>query len=61
LTIQDDGVGLPTDLAINQLSSLGLKIVYDLVLQLQGELILTRSQGTTFQLIFSELQYRRRL
>jgi len=61
LTIQDNGIGLPADFDVNQLSSLGLKIVYDLVLQLQGELILTRSQGTTFQLIFSELQYRRRL
>lgn len=61
LTIRDNGVGMPVDLNLNQLQSLGLKIAYDLAWQLQGTLTMSRSQGTQFQLTFSELVYRKRL
>jgi PAS domain S-box-containing protein len=60
LTIQDTGVGIPTELDLSALSSLGLRIAYDLALQLQGTLELTRTPGTQFRFTFSELEYRKR-
>jgi PAS domain S-box-containing protein len=60
LEIADNGVGIPVDLDLNTLSSIGLKITYDLATQLRGTLELDCSKGTRFQLTFSELQYRRR-
>ncbi len=61
LTVQDTGIGIPADFDFSNLKSLGLKIVDDLTLQLRGTLKLDRSQGTQFQLTFSELVYHRRL
>jgi PAS domain S-box-containing protein len=60
LSVQDNGVGIPENLDINNLKSLGLKIAYDLTLQLRGTLELARTNGTRFQLTFSELKYRKR-
>jgi PAS domain S-box-containing protein len=60
LTIEDDGIGMPDALDLEHLDSLGLKIAYDLARQLRGTLELNRSQGTKFQLLFSELKYRKR-
>ncbi|MDZ8106450.1 MAG: PAS domain S-box protein [Nostoc sp. DedQUE12a] len=57
LTIQDNGVGMPESLNIKKLKSLGLKIAYDLALQLEGKLELDTSNGTIFRLIFSALEY----
>jgi two-component sensor histidine kinase len=61
LTVQDDGIGISEDLDIANLKSLGLKIAFDLALQLRGKLELSRLNGTRFQLLFSELNYRKRL
>jgi two-component sensor histidine kinase/GAF domain-containing protein/HAMP domain-containing protein len=60
LEIADNGVGIPIDLNLEHLKSVGLKITYDLATQLRGTLNLNRNHGTHFQLIFSELQYRKR-
>jgi PAS domain S-box-containing protein len=60
LTVQDNGVGIPGDLDLKNLNSLGLKIAYDLALQLRGTLELERTQGTLFRFTFSELEYRQR-
>lgn len=60
LTVQDNGIGMPADFNLAGLKSLGLKIAYDLALQLQGTLTLDSVRGTCFQLTFSELQYHRR-
>ncbi|MBD2683402.1 MULTISPECIES: PAS domain S-box protein [Nostoc] len=57
LTIQDNGVGMPESLNIKKLKSLGLKIAYDLALQLEGKLELDTSNGTIFRLTFSALEY----
>ncbi|MBI4783963.1 MAG: PAS domain S-box protein [Oscillatoriophycideae cyanobacterium NC_groundwater_1537_Pr4_S-0.65um_50_18] len=61
LTVQDNGVGIPADLNLKELKSLGLKIAYDLALQLRGNLELDCTCGTRFQLTFSALKYRNRL
>ncbi|AFY35804.1 PAS domain S-box protein [Calothrix sp. PCC 7507] len=60
LTIQDNGVGIPESLNLKKLKSLGLKIAYDLVLQLEGNLELERTNGTLFRLTFSALEYGQR-
>lgn len=62
LTVQDNGVGMPETLDIRALQSLGLKIAYDLALQLEGNLELERleSGGTRFRLSFAALEYVKR-
>lgn len=61
ICIQDNGVGFPDGVDFRNTESLGLQLVCLLTQQLQGTLEMRREQGTTFQLTFSELNYRRRL
>ena len=61
LTIKDDGVGVPKDFSFNKTDSLGLRLVRILTRQLEGDIELDFSQGTSFQLTFSELNYSDRL
>ncbi|MBW4520469.1 MAG: PAS domain S-box protein [Scytolyngbya sp. HA4215-MV1] len=60
LSIQDNGVGIAETVDLKHLKSLGLKIAYDLALQLRGHLALDRTHGTRFELTFSALNYRQR-
>ena len=53
LTISDDGVGIPVDLNIEDVDSLGLQLVNSLVDQLDGELELKRNNGTEFTIRFT--------
>ena len=48
LVIQDDGIGLPDDININDLNSLGLKIIDLLVQQLGGKVEVNNSNGTCY-------------
>jgi PAS domain S-box-containing protein len=52
LTIKDDGVGLPEKLDIDEPGSMGLHLVNVLVAQLQGELELSRTRGTSISIKF---------
>lgn len=53
LTVADDGVGLPEDFDINQLQSLGLRLISTLCSQLEGEYeFQDRNPGTKFVLSF---------
>lgn len=52
LTCADNGVGLPPDFDITQTTSLGLKIVRTLTDQLNGELRIHTTNGTTFEILF---------
>ncbi|HMK54561.1 MAG TPA: PAS domain S-box protein [Methanobacteriaceae archaeon] len=61
LTVADTGVGLPTDLNISDSPSLGLKLVESLVIQLDGELLIDRSEGVAFIIRFKELEYKERV
>lgn len=54
LTLADDGVGMPIDLVIDQTLSLGLRLIPILTEQLSGELTIKRSEGTRFELLFSQ-------
>ena len=52
LKVADDGVGLPVGLDIASTKSLGLRLVNNLVAQVDGKLVITKSEGTTFQVSF---------
>ncbi len=61
LTVSDDGVGVPENLVIEDIESLGLQLVNSLVDQLDGEFELERNHGTEFTLKFTvaeKSQYR---
>jgi PAS domain S-box-containing protein len=53
LTISDNGVGIPENIDIEELDSLGLQLVTTLVDQLDGELELKRNSGTEFTMRFT--------
>lgn len=54
LLVTDDGIGLPENFDIEQITSLGLQLVRSLVNQLNGEIILNGKDGTQFEIIFSK-------
>jgi PAS domain S-box-containing protein len=53
LSVSDNGIGIPEDLDIENLESLGLQLVTTLVEQLDGELELKRENGTEFVIRFT--------
>lgn len=59
--VEDDGVGMPPDLDINKLDTLGLQLVSSLVKQLDGVLTIESPPGTVFRMEFDELNYKTRL
>jgi len=52
LTVSDNGIGIPENLDIEELDSLGFQLVTSLVDQLDGEFELKRNNGTEFTLNF---------
>ncbi len=56
LEIGDDGVGLPVDLDVHSLSTLGLQLVFDLAEQLQGSVQMVKKEKGTFFLVSFPLQ-----
>jgi PAS domain S-box-containing protein len=55
LTVKDDGVGLRAGVRVDGASSLGLDLVGIFSRQLEGDLVVTREGGTSFQLTFEEV------
>jgi two-component sensor histidine kinase len=53
LMVSDNGVGIPENLDIEDLDSLGLQLVTSLVGQLDGKLELKRNNGTEFTVRFT--------
>jgi two-component sensor histidine kinase len=53
LTVSDNGKGIPEDLEIENVESLGLQLVITLVDQLDGEIGLNRDHGTEFRITFN--------
>jgi PAS domain S-box-containing protein len=53
LTISDNGKGIPENIELECVESLGLQLVSTLVDQLDGEIELKRAQGTEFIIIFN--------
>lgn len=56
LVIGDTGVGLPEDLDWKNTDSLGLQLVNNLVMQIDGTITLDRSHGTEFKIRFKEME-----
>jgi len=54
LRVKDEGVGIPLDLDISQVKTLGLQLVTNLTQQIDGELYLNRDNGTDFRITFKE-------
>jgi two-component sensor histidine kinase len=52
LLVSDDGIGLPESLDVQHLERLGLRVVTDLVRQLDGKLDIDRTAGTVFRITF---------
>ena len=53
IRIKDNGIGIPTEMDINKLDSLGLKLVANLVrIQLKGEMEIRRDEGTEITIRF---------
>ncbi len=60
LWVSDDGIGLPDGFNIDESSSLGLKLVKSLSIQLEGDLEIRLNNETAFILRFKELEYNER-
>jgi PAS domain S-box-containing protein len=54
LIIKDDGIGFPENFKIENSNSLGLKLVYNLALQLNGKIFVDSNNGVEFKIIFKE-------
>ncbi|NEO33883.1 MAG: hypothetical protein F6K36_26405 [Symploca sp. SIO3C6] len=60
LIFKDNGVGLPAELDIQQINSLGLRLVRALTRQLKGKLQMHSNNGVLFQIEFPKPKERRR-
>jgi PAS domain S-box-containing protein len=56
LTVSDNGVGIPENLDIEDLGSLGMQLVASLIDQMDGELELKRNNGTEFIMRFKVIE-----
>ncbi len=52
LIVEDNGIGLPTDVDIRNTSSLGLQLVNMLTEQIHGRIELSRSEWTRYSITF---------
>ena len=55
--VEDFGIGLPKDFDVENSDSLGLSLVYTLVEQLDGQLILKTDGGTKFLITFEKQDF----
>lgn len=61
LRVIDNGVGLPKDVDFHDTDSLGLKLVDNLVKQIEGTIEIDQSHGTAVTVKFQELKYKDRI
>jgi len=52
LVVSDDGIGLPAEIDMNNIQTLGLQLVDMLITQLDGRLTIDRTRGTEFTAVF---------
>ncbi len=60
LRIMDDGVGFPDKIDLDNISTLGLELVKNLVYQLDGTMEFNRNGKTEFIIRFNEIEYKER-
>jgi two-component sensor histidine kinase len=58
MKISDDGEGLPEGLDIQKIDSLGLRLVNNLSLQLNGKVEYFNQNGTMVKVTFQDAKYR---
>lgn len=62
LIVSDNGIGLPDSLDIDKAESLGLRMIANLTERsLHGKVNINKSNGTEFQIIFKEKEYKDRV
>ncbi len=62
LTVNDDGIGVPEDLDIRNIDTMGLSLVQVLAEhQLDGKITLNRTEGTQFNINFKRAAYKPRI
>ena len=61
LTVSDNGTGLPENVDFTNTTSLGLQLVNSLAHQLDGNIIVDKTRGTNFKIIFKKMKYKKRL
>ncbi len=61
LKIGDNGIGFPEEIDFKKTDTLGLKLVTNLVNQIDGEITLNKDHCTEFKIIFKELKYKKRI
>lgn len=54
LSVKDNGIGLPSDFDIDNLTSYGIQLVHGLVEQLNGKIKITTEAGTHYSIILRE-------
>jgi two-component sensor histidine kinase len=61
LRIGDNGIGLPKEVDFRNTESLGLQLVVTLTDQLNGEISIDTTKGTTYTIIFNQNQAKNRI
>jgi two-component sensor histidine kinase len=58
--VSDNGIGIPDNFKIENTSTLGLNLVRTLVNQLEGKLTIEQNNGVSYDVIFKEMEYKKR-
>lgn len=61
LVVSDDGVGIPDNVNPDNTDTFGMQLIKYLAKQLKGTVELDKSNGTKYELLFSELKYKERV
>ncbi len=61
LLVSDTGVGFPEEIDFRKTDSLGLQLVNNLVMQIDGVITLDMINGTEFKIIFKEVEYKKKI
>ncbi|EKF86619.1 PAS domain S-box protein [Methanobacterium formicicum] len=57
MMVDDDGIGLPSDLDVQKTDTLGLQLVKNLIGQIEGDMLVFREDGTHVTITFNEDEY----
>ncbi len=57
MMVDDNGIGLPSDLDVQKTDTLGLQLVKNLIGQIEGDIQIFRDNGTHVTIIFNEDEY----
>ncbi len=61
LTVKDDGTGFPETIDFRNTETLGLQLINNLVLQLDGTIDIILEHGTEFKIYFQPMEYNQRI